>query len=168
MAYDYQLIITTVTILASGIAIIFSSYNFYQSIRKPEADLWIDEDDEVVISYIYNPGKRPIALIKFKYVINGKVSDIKEGHHPIDDKNLGSTYYTSYDKENKINFPSIIKGGGSAFIIHNAKNLSGTLSYKGYSDKIKLSIFFETAQKEKIMSKSINFDMEEYKINKSK
>jgi hypothetical protein len=165
MAYDYQLIITSIV---SVFAIGFSLYNFYQNIRKPKADLWIDEDDEVVISYIYNPNQRSVALIKFKYVINGKVSDIKEGHYPINGENPGPIYYTSFDKNNKIIFPAIINGGGSDFIIHNAKNLSSTLSYKGYSDKIELSVYFETAQKEKIRSKSIEFDIEKYKINESK
>jgi hypothetical protein len=116
MAYDYQLIINSVTLIAAIIAIAISVYNFFQSNRKLKADVWIDEDNEDVISYIYNPGLKPVALIKFKYVINGKVSDIKERHHPVPTK-PGNTYVTSFKKENKINFPSIIDGGGSDFII---------------------------------------------------
>lgn len=82
----------------------------------------------------------------------------------IDPTKPGNTYVTSFDKKNKINFPSILDGGGSDFIIHNAKNLAGTLSYKGYADKIQLSVYFETAQKKKIKSKSIDFDIKKYKL----
>ncbi len=162
--FDYQLIITLGTLLASGIAIIFSSYNFYQSIHKPRADLWIDEDDKpIVIVYINNPGQRQIALTKFKYMINGKDSDIREGTHA-DPTNPGSTYLTWF--VDKKEFPYILNGGNSDFRIIQANTLASTLSYKGYSDKISLSAYFETAQKKKIETKSVVFDIDKYDIYK--
>lgn len=160
MAYDYQLIITSIV---SAFAIGFSLYNFCQSIRRPEADLWIDEEDKpIVVLYIYNPGQRQIALIKFRYIINGEVSDIQEGIHAnMNHTNPNATINTWFVKKEK--FPYTLNGGDSEFIIIEAHALAGTLFSKGYSDKIKLSAYVETAQKKKIKTESLDFDINKYK-----
>jgi len=159
-------LVALVSLIFSGIAIFISVYNFYQSIRKMEVDLWFDNEDKPKVSiYAYNPGQRPVTLIKFKYTINGKPSDIREGLHETDPSKYdgASAYNTGFDK--KIDFPYVLKGGEAVFITQNAMNLAGTLHYKDFSGKIKLSAYFETTQKKIYKSKSIiDFDIEKYRI----
>lgn len=112
--------------------------------------------------YIHNPGQNPVTLRKFRYIINGKVSNIREGNHPIDDSNPRNTYVTKFD--NPIKFPYILTGKDSAFIIHRIHNLMVALSYNGYSGKIKLSAYFETAQNKKVKTKNIDIDIEKFKM----
>jgi len=161
-------ITTLITLIISLIAIAFSAYNFYQSIRKMEVNLWIDEEDTPFITiYAFNPGQHPVPLINFKYCINKKTSNIREGTHESDPAKYdgASSYVTSFNKD--FDFPYILKGGEAIFITHKATNLAGTLLYKGYTGKIKLSAYFVTVQKKIYKSKStIDFDIEKYRIKK--
>lgn len=157
-----------VPIISAGallISIISICYTYIQNRRRFEVNLTL-ENDETPSAYLtaYNSGYRSIAILKGRFLANNELLKIWGTRHTVDGAENGlqipSSYYAAVDQN--FNSAQAIKEGETAVCLIRTQELATFLHYNGYSGVVKLSGYFETVQRQKKYSNSIDFDIEKY------
>jgi hypothetical protein len=134
--------------------------------RKIEVNLWLDDVDGDTIVHLcaFNSSYRSVTLIKCQFQVEGKPIDINRTSYAVDNSkypNGPGRYEMRVTTE--FNYPKhILKEGDTVFYSLKSHQLAMFLHYHGFNGNIKLNGFFKTAQKEKVETKSIQFNIEEY------
>jgi hypothetical protein len=134
--------------------------------RKIEVNLWLDIIDGETIVHLcaFNPSYRSVTLIKCNFQVDDEPIEINRTSYEVDRTkypNGPSRYVMRVTTE--FNYPKhILKEGDAVFYSVKARLLAYFLHYHGFNGRIKLNGYFKTAQKNKVESKSIEFNIEEY------
>jgi len=127
-------------------------YTKQQNKRRLEVNIRLNESncdpqDITVGLSAFNSGFRSVAIINYEFLVEDKIIDFDHIFFP----------------EGEFKLPYSIKEGEIALININAANLANWLKNKEYNGIVKLSGYYETAQNKKYSSKSIEFNIKDWK-----